>query len=347
MEPFFIGYLLLPLGYAAALGALARRAEKALETGRAAEAVRLLQFARKAPFLGSYRAMSEVNLLTAANALEDYDLVEEVWSSLRGKLEILRPYGGAAVAAYSATLIGRGRYSRALDVLSESGWEEETEATEELARLCWAFCRANRASAFINLGRLEEADVELKEIASRPWSQPVLGWLLNLLEGHVCYLRGDSARALELLERRPRSGVPPLSRAEFLLHCGILAARCGGPGLDVTRAVFSDFEKAVPVETPLRSSPKMVRFEILLQAEFALALGRTEAALEAFDRLGGMEYVGGLAFLRAASAAQRLGATQAERRYLEWAVRFDPESPWARTAQQRLDTRGSSPGERS
>lgn len=343
MEPFFLGYLLLPLGYAAALGALARRAEKALETGRAEEAVRLLQLARKAPFLGSYRAMSEVNLLTAANALEDYVLVEEVWASLRGKLEILRPYGGAAVAAYSATLIGRGRYRQAVELLAEPGWEEEeTAATEELVRLCWAFCRANRVSAYINLGKLEEAAAELSEIARRPWSQPVLGWLLSLLEGHLCYLRGDTARALELLENRPSRGVPPLSRTEFLLHCGVLAARCGGSGLDVTRAVYSDFEKAVPVQSPLRSSPKMVRLETLLQAEFALALGRTEAALESFYRLGELEYVGGLAYLRAASAAQRSGAFQAERHYLEWAVSLDPESPWARTAQQRLETRGSS-----
>ena len=113
MEPFFLGYLLIPLGYTSALAALSASAERSLVKGDPEKAIRLLSIARKAPFLSTYRSMCDVNLITAAYAVENYNLVEEIWHDLEPKLEALRPYAGSAIASYGATLIGRGRYQEA------------------------------------------------------------------------------------------------------------------------------------------------------------------------------------------------------------------------------------------
>lgn len=329
MEPFFLGYLLIPLGYTSALAALSASAERALERGYPEKAVKLLNWARRAPFLKTYRAMCEVNLITAAFALENYELVDEVWGGLRPRLESLRPYAGSALASYGATLVGRGRYHEAIEVLSDSvGQPRPNQPVDEIALLCSAFCQANLASANINLGRFEEANRLLDELDGETAIHPVLASLTAYLRAVLAYLGGQPQEGRTIIAGLDISRLPLLYQSELYYHFAITLARCG----DVENA-----ERAVSrVQWETSSHRKLTRLRGLAQAEIATAKGEDERALSYYSDLMALGHIDALSYLRASALAKKLSQDERGLAFLEGAIRLDPESHWAQVARTRL-----------
>ena len=335
MEPFFLGYLLIPLGYTSALAALSASAERALVRGYPERAVKLLSWARKAPFLSTYRSMCDVNLITAAYALENYELVEEVWESLEPKLEALRPYAGSALASYGATLIGRGRYREAEEVLRSPLQEPKpNQRVDSVTVLCRAFCRANLASALLNQGSLEESQVLLESVVDDCEQSPLLGSLVRFLQAYLSYLDGDVEHSRTLATQIDFAPLPLLYRTELRYHYATLLARCEDP--EAADTVVAG------VEWDTSSHRKLTRLRTLAKAEISSARGDIDTALSYFKDLKALQHRGGLGFLRAAALAKRVNNEALQREFLQAAVELDPESHWSGVAQKKLDSKQGS-----
>lgn len=329
MEPFFLGYLLIPLGYTSALAALSASAERALERGYPERAVKLLSWARRAPFLKSYRSMCEVNLITAAFALEDFELVDEVWEGLFPRLESLRPYAGSALASYGATLIGRGRYRQATEILADPVQEPKgNQYVDDLALICRAYCRANLASAQINLGRFEEAWQSLETLEKEVQTNAMLASLVSFLRATLHYLEGRPEECRMMVGALDITQLPLLYQTELSYHFAISLARCD----DLENA-----RKAVSrVQWETSSHRKLSRLRALAQAEIARAAGEDRKALSYYRDLQALRHVDALAYVRGAALARQLGEEAQAQQFLEGAVELDPESHWAQVARNRL-----------
>jgi tetratricopeptide (TPR) repeat protein len=333
MEPFFLGYLLIPLGYTSALAALSASAERALVRGQPEKAVRLLSWARKAPFLATYRSMCDVNLITAAYALEDYDLVEEVWRDLEPKLESLRPYAGSALASYGATLIGRGRYRDAESLLRSPIQDPKpNQRADNVTVLCRAFCRANLSSALINQGRLDEARESLDTVEEEAASSPLLSSLLTFLRAYLYYLDGDQDASRHVATQIDFSHLPILYRTELRYHYATLLARCEDPHAAETVVDGVSWDTS--------SHRKLIRLRTLAKGEIASANGDLETALSYFKDLRALRHPGALGYLRAASLAKRTGDRQLQGEFLHTAIELDPESHWSTVARKKLESDG-------
>jgi len=329
LEPFFLGYLLIPLGYTSALAALSASAERALVRGYPERAVKLLTWARKAPFLSTYRSMCDVNLITAAYALEDYDLVEEVWADLEPKLESLRPYAGSALASYGATLIGRGRYQEAETLLRSPVQDPKpNQRVDNVTLLCRAFCRANLSSALINQGNLEEARELLFSLEDECKQSPLLSSLVTFLNAYLLYLDGQTDESRHVATRIDFAHLPLLYRTELRYHYATLLARCEDP--EAADTVVAG------VEWDTSSNRKLTRLRTLAKAEVAYARGDLKTALSYFRDLRALRHKGALGFLRAAAVANRVGQTELQQDFLAAACELDPESHWARVAEKKL-----------
>jgi tetratricopeptide (TPR) repeat protein len=336
LEPFFLGYLLIPLGYTSALAALSASAERALERGYPERAVRLLTWARRAPFLRTYRSMCEVNLITAAFALENYRLVDEVWRDLQPRLESLRPYAGSALASYGATLIGRGRYHEAEAVLTHPVQSPKpNHPVDDIAVLCCAFCRANLTSAYINMGRFEEASLQLDTLSDEAGVHPVLASLTSYLRAVLAYPQGHPEEGRALVGALDITRLPLLYQTELYYHFAIILARCGdveNAGRCVSR-----------VQWETSSHRKLTRLRSLAQAEIACAEGQDQRAVSYFRDLLALSHVDALAYLRASAICKKLGQEEQARNFLQGATRLDPESHWAAVARGRLDRETTPP----
>ena len=329
MEPFFLGYLLVPLGYTSALAALSASAERALVRGHPEKAVRLLSLARKAPFLATYRSMCDVNLITAAYALEDYDLVEQVWRDLEPKLDSLRPYAGSALASYGATLIGRGRYQEAEALLRSPLQDPKpNQRVDNVTVLCRAFCRANLSSALVNMGRFDEARELLASLDSESDHSPLLGSLVTFLKAYLFYLDGEIEASRDLAVRIDFSNLPLLYRTELRYHYAALLARCEDP--ESAERVVSG------IEMDTSSHRRLTRLRVLALAEIATAKGDPRTALSYFKDLRALRHKGSLGFLRAASLAKRENDPGLASDFLHSAVELDPEGHWAAIARKKL-----------
>lgn len=329
MEPFFLGYLLVPLGYTSALAALSASAERALERGNPERAVKLLSIARKAPFLSTYRSMCEVNLITAAYALEDFELVEEVWRVLEPKLESLRPYAGSALASYGATLIGRGRYNEAAALLRSPLQDPKpNQRADNVTLLCRAFCRANLSSALLNLGQFGEARALLASDDYEQCQVPLLMSLVTFLRAYVDYIDGHLDEARTLATQIDFAKLPLLYRTELRYHYAALLARCEDP--EAAATVVS------AVEWDTSGHRKLIRLRTLAQAEIATARGNNKVALSYFRDLKALQNRGALGFIRAAALAAREGQPQLQVEFLEAARDLDPESHWSDIARKKL-----------
>lgn len=329
MEPFFLGYLLIPLGYTSALAALSASAERALVRGHPEKAVKLLSWARKAPFLATYRSMCDVNLITAAYALENYQLVEEVWEGLEPKLESLRPYAGSALASYGATLIGRGRYVEAEEILRSPLQDPKpNQRVDSVTVLCRAFCRANLASSLLNQGRLEESQTLLESVREDGEQSPLLGSLVRFLQAYLYYLDGDLDRSRTLATQIDFSPLPLLYRTELRYHYATLLARCEDP--EAADTVVAG------VEWDTSSHRKLTRLRTLAKAEICLARADNETALSYFRDLKALQHRGGLGYVRASALAKRMGEETLATEFLEAAVNLDPQSHWAGVARKKL-----------
>lgn len=273
--------------------------------------------------------MCEVNLITAAFALENYPLVDEVWKELQPRLESLRPYAGSALASYGATLIGRGRYQEAETILTDPvGCPKANQAIDDIAILCDAFCRANLTSALINLGRLEEASLQLDDLQNEASIHPVLSSLTSYLRAVLCYLQGRPEEGQALVLSLDITRLPLLYQTELYYHFAITLARCGDPDnatLAVSRVLW---------ETS--SHRKLTRLRCLAQAEIAHAKGDDELALSYYRDLLALGHIDALSYLRASAVSKKLGRDELTRDFLEGALRLDPESHWALVCQGRL-----------
>jgi tetratricopeptide (TPR) repeat protein len=334
VEPFFLGYLLIPLGYTSALAALSASAERALVRGYPEKAVRLLSWARKAPFLATYRSMCDVNLITAAYALEDFELVEEVWRGLEPKLESLRPYAGSALASYGATLIGRGRYREAEELLRSPLQDPKpNQRVDSVTVLCRAFCRANLASTLLNQGRLNESRELLLTLEDEGDQSPLLGSLVTFLKAYLLYLDGELDASRTLATQIDFAHLPLLYRTELRYHYATLLARCEDP--QAADTVVGG------VEWDTSSHRKLTRLRTLARAEISAAKGDVKTALSYFRDLKALRYKGALAFVRASAMAKREGHEQLSVDFLQAALDLDPESHWAAVAGKKLETHRS------
>ena len=333
MEPFFLGYLLIPLGYTSALAALSASAERALVRGQPEKAVKLLSWARKAPFLATYRSMCDVNLITAAYALEDFELVEEVWRGLEPKLESLRPYAGSALASYGATLIGRGRYREAEHLLRSPVQDPKpNQRADNVTVLCRAFCRANLCSALINQGRLEEAREGLDTVDEEAAGSPLLSSLVTFLRAYLYYLDGELDASRHVATQIDFSHLPLLYRTELRYHYATLLARCEDPQAAETVVAGVSWDTS--------SHRKLIRLRTLAKAEIASAQGDLQTALSYFKDLRALGHPGALGYLRAAALAKRVEDEQLRTEFLHTAIELDPESHWAVVAAKKLENAG-------
>lgn len=331
MEPFFLGYLLIPLGYTSALAALSASAERALVRGQPEKAVKLLSWARKAPFLSTYRSMCDVNLITAAYALEDFELVEAVWQDLEPKLESLRPYAGSALASYGATLIGRGLYKQAEQLLRSPLQDPRpNQRADSVTVLCRAFCRANLASALINQGRLDEAREKLYTVDEESDGSPLLGSLVTFLRAYLHYLDGEQDAARNVATRIDFAHLPILYRTELRYHYATLLARCDDPG--AAEAVVAG------VSWDTSSHRKLIRLRTLAKAEIASAAQDPETALSYFKDLRALGHPSALGYLRASALAKRMGQEDMAREFLLTAIEMDPQSNWSAVAAKKLES---------
>lgn len=272
--------------------------------------------------------MCEVNLITAAYALEDYRLVDEVWARLKPRLNKLRPYAGSALASYGATLIGRGKYQEAVSVLTNPVGQAPTEGpSDDIALLCSAFCRANLTSALINLGRFEEAELNLNSIALETNIHPVLFNLTCYLRALLCYFQGHPEETLKLLSSLDINRLPLLYRYELYCYFATTFARCGNP-----EAALKAIAK---VEIESLANRKLTRLRLLALAEIASAEGDLERATSYYKDLLALGHVDALAYLRAAALSKQLGRIEEDHLFLEGAIRLDPESHWAEVARGR------------
>lgn len=329
MEPYFLGYLLIPLGYTSALAALSASAERALERGHPEKAIKLLNWARRAPFLKSYRTMCEVNLITAAGALEDYELVDQIWSELSTRLELIRPYAASALASYGSTLIARGRYREAITILTDPvGDPKPEQRIDEIALLCCALARANLSSAYLSLGRFEEAQAELERVHDEAASHPVLKALITYLTGLSAYFHGQPEECRQRIQEIEVARLPVLYQAELHYHSAITLARCGS--IEPAQRALSR------VQWDTSSHPKYTRLRTLAQAEIAHGSHQDNLSLSYFKDLLALQHIDALAYLRASTLAKKLGQHELARAFLEGAVRLDPESHWSDVAQGRL-----------
>lgn len=330
MEPFFLGYLLIPLGYTSALAALSASAERALVRGQPEKAVRLLSWARKAPFLATYRSMCDVNLITAAYALEDYELVEQVWRDLEPKLESLRPYAGSALASYGATLIGRGMYRDAEALLRSPVQDPKpNQRADNVTVLCRAFCRANLSSALINQGRLDEARENLDTVEEEAAGSPLLSSLVTFLRAYLYYLDGDQDAARHVATQIDFSHLPILYRTELRYHYATLLARCEDPQAAETVVAGVSWDTS--------SHRKLIRLRTLAKGEISSANGDLKTALSYFKDLRALKHPGALGYLRAASLAKREDDPALQIEFLRTAIELDPESHWSAVAQKKLE----------
>ena len=331
MEPFFLSYLLLPLGYTSALALLSAKAEKALVDGEPERAIKLLSLARKAPFLATYRSMCEVNLLTAAHATENYELVEEVWAKLEPKLPSLRPYAGSAIASYSATLIGRGYYHKAEELLrSPLQHPKPNQRPDNIALICLAFCQANLASSLINLGRLKEARELIDSLIQQSDTSPLLESLVTFLSAYLSYLEGKIDEAHHIATRLDLTELNLLYQTELRYHYAILLARCNDP--KSAERILKD------VLWDTSSHRKLTRLRLVAMAETTSAHGDTQTALSYYKDILQLEHRGALTYFRASALAQRVQQKELQRTFLEAAIKLDPESHWARIAQKKLQS---------
>lgn len=329
MEPFFLSYLLIPLGYTSALAALSASAERALVRGHPEKAIKLLTIARKAPFLSTYRSMCDVNLITAAYAVEDFDLVEKVWAELLPKLESLRPYAGSALASYGATLIGRGHYLEAEVVLRNPVRDPRPDQRADgVTVLCIAFCQANLASALLNQGRLAEAQETLFEAQDAIERSPLLESLTVFLQSYLSYLEGFIELSRDFAINVDFKNLPLLYRTELRYHYATLLARCDDPE-SAERVIAA-------VEWDTSSHRKLTRLRCLAKAEIASCRGDTRTAISYYRDLKSLQYRGALSYLRAAALAQRTGEERLHIEFLRVAVELDPESHWAQVARKKL-----------
>ena len=329
LEPFFLSYLLLPLGYTSALALLSAKAETALVNGEPEKAIKLLSMARKAPFLAMYRSMCEVNLITAAYAVENFELVEEVWACLEPKLESLRPYAGSALSSYAATLIGRGYYRKA-EALLRSPLQEpnRNQRPDNITVRCRALCRANLSSCLINRGRLQEAQELLDSLDQECETSPVLKSLVIFLRAYTLYLDGALDAARHTVAQINLKGLPLLYQAELRYHYATLFARCDDP--QSADRVLSE------VVWDTSSHRKLTRLRLVAMAEIASARGEDRTALSYYQDLTRLGYRGALTYLRAASLASRHKQTELQRTFLEAAIYLDPESHWTTLALNKL-----------
>ncbi len=274
--------------------------------------------------------MCDVNLITAAFALENYALVDEVWAELEPRLESLRPYAGSALASYGATLIGRGRYQQAIEVLTHPVQHPRAnQPVDDIAILCCAFCRANLASAHINLGNFEAAAEQLNGLSDSTGVHPVLATLSTYLRALLTYFQGRPDECRAMVGGLDITRLPLLYQTELYYHFAIALARCG----DVENA-----GRAVSrVQWETSSHRKLTRLRILAQAEIAAAEQQDEKALSYYRDLLALGHIDALVFLRAANLARKTTShSETVRTFLEGAVRLDPESHWAEVARGRL-----------
>lgn len=329
MEPLFLGYLLIPLGYTSVLAALSASAERALVRGQPEKAVKILTWARKAPFLATYRSMCDVNLITAAYSLEDFDLVDSVWQDLEPKLESLRPYAGSALASYGATLIGRGRYREAEELLRSPLQDPRpNQIPDSVTVLCRAFCRANLASALTNLGQLDEARALLNTVEQETESSPLLASLVLFLQAFLEFLDGKPDSARDYAGRIEFTHLPLLYRTELRYHYAILMARTNDP--------VSAEAAASGVAWDTSSYRKLTRLRTLARAEIHAAVNEPQVALSYYRDLRSLRHRGALCYLRAAALAHREGDPALHQDFLQAALELDPESHWAKVANKKL-----------
>ena len=194
--------------------------------------------------------------------------------------------------------------------------------------LCKAFCKANLASALVNLGNLEEAREHLWSIDFEDTQCPLLESLVTFLRAYLLYLNGQIEQARSLATQIDFANLPLLYRTELRYHYATLLARCEDP--EAADTVVSG------VEWDTSSHRKLTRLRTLAKAEIASARNDLDTSLSYFKDLKALQHRGALGYLRASRLAQRLNDESLRLEFLQAASELDPESHWAGIARKKL-----------
>lgn len=330
MEPLFLTYVAIPLGYAGVVVGLSSWGTIMLDRGRVDAAIRLFKIGARAPLLGTQNLISKSNLMAAYHAVEDYVAVEQQWLELEPQLKKLAPYSGLPAASYCASLVCQGRYREAVAAVARpEAVLSDDQRGNRTAMICESLRQANQAACHLLLGQLEEADVLLTSAEQAPGDLPMLNFHLTMMRARWLYQSGQVEAARQRVQSTDPGALAPLYKEEMCLHRGILLARCGQ---------IEEAEHSIRLASECLNTRRVRMLRMSARAGLAEARGEDALALSYYCDVIASGLPVGEAALRAGNLARRVGDTEQARHFYAAAETLDPESCWATFAAGRLET---------
>ncbi len=293
---------------------LARWIARSLDEGQVGRVERLFGTLRGFGVAGAAANLlaSELGRHVGAGRLS---IAESVWRLLEPRLDRLGVLRPLAVANRMAHLSQVGRYREALELGECVAAPLRPPALRHVRDASALVCN-NRASAFVSLGRLDEAEEALAGgFALSP--RPAILEALDVNRAWLAFHRGDPGRAVaEAIAFLARTPAPALGGL-----WGLLLARAGEPDLAM-RALERSPAPATDRE----------RFWIEAARGFVLARrGDLASAREGFDRAFALPVPPGASALAAAQLFLEWGDPATASRWLANLRERDPESVWTST----------------
>ena len=307
---------------------MSAHATKHLESGRLDQAEKFYRYGTKAPLLRQYRLISISNLMVCLHAQERYDEALELWQrDLFPNLERLKPYAGMAAASFTAISVAMGRYQEAVEVSRLPEVQLPEGAIQSLPVHCEIARCSNMVSAQISMGELDEAEKGLEHLSKWLPSHQVLEGFVKMLRARYLFMRGDIPAAVRFAAEADLRSAPPLYRQELELGRALLLTVMGCPEVAL-------LAKQRAPDCVLNNRIRLLH--LLLGAEEAYAEEEYEKALSYYEDAFRLPYPTGQFLIRAANLAKRLGRLEDRHRYLSLVAERDPQSNWAKVAQERL-----------
>ncbi len=309
-----------------------RRAEA---RGDLREVLGYLKQLRALPSTPGGRSLCDIMLLRTGLHLREWDIVEETWENIQSRPQALVSFSELATGSYALSLAQRGRYLAARELLAELPLTTPATGLEEK-------CRIQTLTIFISvlvrIGSFEEARDLIVQNRERTAADSITRFSLMLIEANIDFQQGHRERSEQILLHLVEEcrGVNPFKddAVKYALVRGL--CRCGQTG--AAEAVFA-------TDVGPNSTPRLREMRLLAASALAEANGSQEKAMSYYHDLKALQTIDGEAYVRAANLAQRIGNSESAIDFLRAAIALDPESHWARVAQQKLYKIDSPPRE--
>lgn len=301
-----------------------RRAES---QGDFQEVMRLLKRLKNLPATPLGRSLCEVMILRTGNQVRDWAVVEETWSSIQSRPKMFVRYMELAAGSYALSLNQRGLYQKARDITSQlPHLHDITTGVEEWCRVQTLLVQM---ACDLKLGNFEQARDTLEANRNRFRPDDRLLVMSGLVEANLDYQQGEQARSAQTLLRLTTEPKTFASFQDNAVAYGLVRGLCRCRLLKEAQAVFPDTPSTHP-------TPRIREMRLLASAELARLGNKTEKALSYYFDLKALETVDAEAYVQASNLCKQLGLLDRVREFLETACYLDPESHWARVAEQKL-----------